>query len=144
MPEQGPVQTRQRAVTSGSDSRPARPLLRPAFVDLTEEGRRLRAEPAWRDGDRNAVTVATTDRMRIVLTALHTGSELGNVEVDDTLALQVIDGQVAIEIEGVDQTLAAGQLATIESPSLWRVRAETDSLLLLTSALATDMTHADD
>jgi quercetin dioxygenase-like cupin family protein len=143
MPGQGPAETRQRVVTSGSDSRPARPLHRPAFVDLAEEGRRLRSEPEWRDGERNAVTVATTNRMRIVLTALRAGSELGNVEIDDTLTVQVMDGRLAVEIDGVDESLRAGQLATIEGAGSWRVAAETDSLVLLTSALATDVTKPD-
>ncbi len=135
MPGQGSAGTPDAAVTTGSDTRPPRPLLRPVRVDLVEEGRSLRAEPEWQTGDRNARTVATTDRMRVVLICLRRGAEFGN-DVDDTLAIQVLDGRVTAEVDDMTVDLDPGGLTTIEGPLSWRVRAEADSLILLTSAVA--------
>lgn len=39
---------------------------------LLEEVERLKTEPAWRDGDRNAITLTTTG-LRLVLTVLRQG-----------------------------------------------------------------------
>ena len=132
------------AVTSGSDTRPPRPLLRPVRIDLDDEAQSLRAEPEWQTTDRNSRTVATTDRMRIVLTALRRGAEIGNAAVDDTLAIQVLDGRVTAEVDGVAVNLDPRGLTTIEGPSSWRVRAEADSLILLTSAMAFRATGSED
>jgi quercetin dioxygenase-like cupin family protein len=104
-------------------------------VDLGRAARELMAEPAWSTSDRNAETVATTDRMRITLTAVKAGAELGSEMTDDTLAVHCLEGQVAVVIDAAEATLGPGQLATIEEPRGWRLTALADSLLLLTSAL---------
>jgi hypothetical protein len=141
MPGQRPPETRHDALTSGSDTRSPRPLLRPVRIDLAEEGRSLRTEPEWQARDRNSRTVATTDRMRVVLIALRHGAEIGNADIDDTLTIQVLDGRLSAEVDAI--ALDPGGLTTIEGPSSWRVRAEADSLILLTSAMARDTEQED-
>jgi quercetin dioxygenase-like cupin family protein len=128
--------TVSRPVTTGSDTRPARPLLRPVLVDLEREAATLLAEPEWADRDRNSRTVATTDRMRIVLTALRAGAELGSSDTNDTLAIHALRGQILLRIDDADVELRAGRLATVEGPREWTVRATTDALVLLTVALS--------
>jgi quercetin dioxygenase-like cupin family protein len=140
------VDTRQTAprpkpVTSGSDTRPPRPLRRPVLVDVGDEASTLLDEPEWTSGDRNSRTLATTDRLRIVLTALRAGAELSSDESNDTLAVQALRGDLAVRVDGVDLDLRAGQLATVEEPREWRVRAATDALLLLTVGLGTRPTR---
>jgi hypothetical protein len=125
-----------RAVTTGTDTRPPRPIRDPVLVDLEREAASLLDEPEWADRDRNSRTVATTDRMRLTLTALRAGAELGNRESDDTLAVQALRGDVRVTIDGVDVDLHAWQLATIENPSDWTLRATSDAVILLTVALA--------
>jgi quercetin dioxygenase-like cupin family protein len=144
MPGTTPAGTRGNAVTSGSDTRPPRPLRQPVRVDLAEESRSLRAEPEWLGGDRNARTVATTNRMRIVLTALRSGAEIGSADPNDTLTVQVLEGRVTAEVDAMAVELEPGGLTTIERTSSWRVRAEADSLILLTSAMAVPETDPED
>jgi quercetin dioxygenase-like cupin family protein len=124
-----------RPVTSGSDTRPARPLRRPLLVDLEREAATLFGEPEWAERDRNSRTIATTDRMRITLTALRRGAELGSHESDDTLAVQSLLGDVRLSVDEADVDLHAGQLATMEEPSDWSIRAISDAVILLTVAL---------
>ncbi len=123
------------AVTSGSDTREARPLLRPVVVDLMEAATTLRAEPEWQRGDRNSRTVATSNRMRIVLTALRAGAVMGSSDMDDTLAIQVIEGGLAVRIDGAESELGPGQIAIVEEPSQWELEASDESLIMLTVAL---------
>jgi quercetin dioxygenase-like cupin family protein len=122
-------------VTSGSDTREPRPLLRPVVVDLADAAASLTTEPEWQRGDRNSRTIATSDRMRIVLTALRAGATMGSSDMNDTLAIQVIEGGLAVRIDGGDADLGPGHLATVEAPREWEVEATDDSLLLLTVAL---------
>jgi quercetin dioxygenase-like cupin family protein len=124
-----------RPVTSGSDARPPRPLRRPLLVDLEREASTLFGEPEWAERDRNSRTIATTDRMRITLTVLREGAEVGSRETDDTFEVQALRGNVRLTVDGADVDLAAGQLATMEEPSDWTIRATSDAVILLTVAL---------
>jgi quercetin dioxygenase-like cupin family protein len=135
--ETTPESTPAKPVTSGSDTRAARPLRRPLIVDVSNEAASLLEEPEWRSGDRNSRTVATSDRLRITLTALREGAELGSDESNDTLAVQVLRGTLQLSIDGADVELAEGRLATVEEPRDWRLRAMSDALVLITVGLAT-------
>jgi quercetin dioxygenase-like cupin family protein len=128
----------EKTVTSGGDSRPPRAIRRPLIVNVADAATSLMSEPEWQTGDRNSITVATTDRLRVTLTALHPGAEIGSEEVDDTIVVQAMRGQVRMSVGGMDIPLGPGQLATIEEPGSWRIAAETESLLLLTAALPDD------
>lgn len=123
------------AQTSGTEVRPGRDLAEPAVIDLGREAQTLRDEPQWTDGDRNARTVSTTERMRVTLTALRDGAELGGEGSDDTLAVQLLEGGATLEFAGRTLDLSAGRLATVPQPGPWRLRADGEALVLLTVAL---------
>jgi quercetin dioxygenase-like cupin family protein len=106
-------------------------------IDLTAEASALFDEPEWADRDRNSRTIVTTPRMRITLTAMRAGAELGSEGNDDTLAVQVLRGSARLEVAGGSTTLTAGRLAAMAEPGPWRLRAAEDALLLLTVALRT-------
>jgi hypothetical protein len=141
------TQARDDAITSGTQERPSRDLAEPVVIDLAGEAGTLFDEPQWSDRDRNSRTVSTTERMRVTLTALRSGAELGNEGTDDTLAVQVLRGSVSLDLGGRELRLGTGQLATASQPGGWRLRADEDALLLLTVALdrgsaATDLDDA--
>ena len=89
----------------------------PDVIDLMAEAQALFDEPFWTDRDRHSRTLVTTPRMRITLTALRPGAELGSEGNDDTLAVQVLRGTVRLEFDGKAAPLAAGQLATMAEPA---------------------------
>ncbi len=138
-----PVGTEPRddAMTSGSDSRAARDLFNPLVLDLASEAATLFDEREWAERDRNSRTIASTERMRITLTAMRGGAQLGSEGTDDTLAVHVLRGTVSVEVEGQSVDLREGQLATIPQPGGWRLSAADDSLLLLTVALGPGSGH---
>ncbi len=135
MDRQVGTQARDDAQTSGTDERPSRDLAEPVVIDLAQEAGTLFDEPQWNERDRNSRTVSTTERMRVMITALRSGAELGNEGTDDTLAVQVLRGAVSLDLAGRAMELRTGQLATAAQPGAWRLRATEDSLLLLTVAL---------
>ena len=128
------IETRDDAVTSGSDSRPGRDLRSPQALDLMAEASALFDEPEWAERDRNSRTIASGDLLRVTLTALRAGAELGSEGNDDTLAVQVLRGAASVELDEGSATLTAGQLVTMAAPGRWRLRAQEDALLLLTVA----------
>ena len=124
-----------KPITSGGDERPARAIRRPLIVNVADQATQLMAEPQWQDRDKNSITIATTDRLRVTLSALHAGAEIGSEETNDTIVLQALRGQVRLSASDMEIPLGPGQLATVEEPGPWRVVAETEALLLLTAGL---------
>jgi hypothetical protein len=61
--EQTDTQRVARSVTTGGDSRPPRAIRRPLVVNVADQASELMSEPEWQTGDRNSITVATTDRL---------------------------------------------------------------------------------
>jgi quercetin dioxygenase-like cupin family protein len=123
-----------RIVTTGGDTRPPRAIRRPLIVHVADQASALMSEPEWQTGDRNSITIATTDRLRVTLTALRAGAAIGSDTTDDTIVVQTLRGQVRMAVNGMDLTLGPGQLTTIEDPGSWEIVAETEALLLVTAA----------
>ena len=134
MQRQVGTEPRDDGLTSGSDSRPSRDLTEPLVLDVAAEAQTLFDEREWGERDRNSRTISSTPQMRVTLTALRGGAELGSEGSDDTLAVHVLRGSVELEFAGRTETLGEGQLATVPEPGRWRVRAAGDALLLLTVA----------
>jgi quercetin dioxygenase-like cupin family protein len=124
----------ERIITTGGDTRPPRAIRRPLVVNLADQAGVLTSEPEWHTGDRNSITVATTNRLRVTLTGLHPGAEIGREATDGTIVVQTLRGQVHVVVDGMDIALGPGQLTTIDDPSAWQLVAETEALLLITAA----------
>jgi quercetin dioxygenase-like cupin family protein len=134
--EQTDTQRVARSVTTGGDSRPPRAIRRPLVVNVADQASELMSEPEWQTGDRNSITVATTDRLRVTLTALQPDAQIGSETINDTIVAQTIRGQVRLEVDEMEVALGPGQLTTIEEPGPWQITAETEALLLVTAAHA--------
>jgi quercetin dioxygenase-like cupin family protein len=118
--------------TGGSDEREARsmsgPLLR---FDFAEEAARLRVESAYLDGDRNARTLAKTGAFRLVLVAFRGGAVLDENDQRGSVALQVLEGRVSIQVGPDAMEIAEGEVAVVPAEHPWIAVAVTDGLLLL-------------
>jgi quercetin dioxygenase-like cupin family protein len=132
-----------RSVTTGGDSRPPRAIRRPLVVIIADQASALMSEPEWLTGDRNSITVATTDRLRVTLMALQPDAEIGSKTIDDTIVVQTLRGQVRLDVNGMEVALGPGQLTTIEEPGPWQITAETEALLLVTAAHADGVGDSD-
>jgi quercetin dioxygenase-like cupin family protein len=108
----------------GDDVRSARPaaggLVQFRFETELE---RLRQEPAWRAGSRNAITLVKERGLRVVLALLHAGTRLDPHHAPGPLTLQVLSGRVR---------LGPGVLVALESALEHDVEAVEESALLLT------------
>lgn len=119
--------------THGSDARPAREIEEPlATFDLGDELARLQQEPAGHDPDKSTITLTKADSFRLVLMNIGAGSTAGGDETHGTIAVHVLRGSVSVVRDGDEAMLREGQLAVVAPGRPWRMRAETDSSLLLT------------
>lgn len=103
-----------------------------AILDIGSEGVALLGEPEWTGGDRNSRTLFKADTLRLVLTALREGAVMQNEDPDESVAIQPLQGEIAVRV-GLQEILARnGELVCVGEGEPWEVRASADSLFLLT------------
>jgi quercetin dioxygenase-like cupin family protein len=98
---------------------------------LVEEAARLRAEAAYLDGDRNARTLIKAGAFRLVLLAYRAGAAFDENDQRGSLALQVLEGRVALRVgeEGIE--MGPGEVAVVSPEQPWTAAALGDGLLLI-------------
>jgi quercetin dioxygenase-like cupin family protein len=127
------VTQRESRQTHGSDARPAREIEEPlATFDLTGELARLQQEPAGHDPDKATITLTKADSFRLVLMSIRAGSTAGGDETHGAIAVHVLRGSVTVIRDADQVVLEEGRMAVVAPGRPWRMRAETDSALLLT------------
>ena len=107
-------------------------------IDLRNFTKQIRAEKAWKDSDRNAITVFKTDGMRIVLIALHKDAEMKEHTADGMISVQVLEGQILFTTEEQSVELGKGEMLALHEnvPHSVLAKEETIFLLTLTTTLA--------
>lgn len=103
-----------------------------ALLDIGAEGVALLTEPQWTDGDRNSRTLFKADTLRIVLTALRAGAVMQNEDPDEAVAIQPIQGEIAVRVGSQELPARSGELVCVGHGEPWEVRASADSLFVLT------------
>ena len=107
-------------------------------IDLRSFTKQIREEKAWKDSDRNAITVFKTDGMRIVLIALHKDAEMKKHTADGMISVQVMEGQILFTTEDQSIELGQGEMLALHKnvPHSVLAKEETIFLLTLTTTLA--------
>jgi quercetin dioxygenase-like cupin family protein len=122
-------------VTTGTPDRPAQQLAAPAMpFDLADEVSRLRSEPAWLQGDRNAKTLVKQPDFRVVLTVMRTGARLAHHDTAARLTLHVLSGRLSLRLLGTTAELSQGHLLVLDRDVRHDVEAVEESAFLLTLA----------
>lgn len=112
-------------------------------IDLPLYISQIKEETSWKDGKRNAITVFKTNGLRIVLIALHEGSEMARHTADGIITVQVLEGQIQFNTDQQSVDLCKGQMLALHERIPHSVKAiqETTFLLTLTSALGVKRDH---
>ena len=118
-----------------SDHREARSA-RPVSTGLSDyrlddEIARLKGEPNWSPGKRNAITLSKGP-LRVVLVVLKKGARLEEHRARGPMTLQVLSGLIRFRAVETSLELASGQLVVLESVLSHDVEALADAALLLT------------
>ena len=122
-------------MTDGPHARQDRPQTGP-FVHsrLVEEVERLKSEPAWRDGDRNAITLTKSVGLRLVVTILRRGATLREHRGPGATTLHVISGALALRVGDRPLELGPGEVVVMEPGLRHGGEARADTAFLLTLA----------
>ena len=101
-------------------------------INLGDYTKQIKNEQAWKDSDRNAITVFKTDGMRIVLIALHKDAELIKHTADGMISVQVLEGQILFTTSEQTVELSKGQMLTLHKGIPHSVLAKEETVFLLT------------
>lgn len=112
-------------------------------IDLPLYMAQIKEESSWKDGKRNAITVFKTNGLRIVLIALHEGSEMARHTADGIISVQVLEGQIQFNTDQQSVELGKGQMLALHERIPHSVKAirETIFLLTLTNSLEVKRDH---
>ena len=101
-------------------------------IDLNYFTKQIRDEKAWKDSDRNAITVFKTNGMRIVLIALHKDAEMAKHTADGIISVQVLEGQMLFTTEEQSVELGKGEMLALHENVPHSVLAKEETVFLLT------------
>ena len=101
-------------------------------INLGSFIKQIKAEKAWKDSDRNAITVFKTDSMRIVLIALHKDAEMKKHTADGMISVQVMEGQILFTTEDQSVELGQGEMLALHKNVSHSVLAKEETIFLLT------------
>ncbi len=105
------------------------PLVNIDLITFTEQ---IKEEKAWKESDRNAITVFKTNGMRIVLIALHKDAEMTKHRAEGMISLQVLEGKIKFTTDDQSVELGRGQMLALHEGLSHSVLAKEETIFLLT------------
>ncbi len=110
-----------------------RPVDAPAIlIDIPDFISQLKDEKAWDKNDRNAITVFKSDKMRIVLVAMHKDAEMQTEHPKNIFSIQVIKGRIKLHTNETSIEVQKEQLFVLHENISYKVEAVKKSTFLLT------------
>lgn len=103
-------------------------------IDLNVFLKTIKSESAWKEKDRNAMTVYKNESMRILLIALHKDAVLARHTADGVISVQVLDGKIKFTTDHDEAILEQGQMITLQRGLAHSVAALKEAVFLLTMA----------
>lgn len=119
--------------TSGSPQRPPQHLAEPiTAVDLAATVDQIRREPAYQQGNRNAITLVKLPGLRVVVTAMKAGARLQQHHAASPLTIQTLVGRLRLHLPNRTVELPAGQMLVLDRNVPHDAEALEESAFLLT------------
>jgi mannose-6-phosphate isomerase class I len=102
------------------------------LIDVPSFIKQIKSEKQWRKGDRNAITVFKSDKMRIVLTGLRKKAEMHTQHPENVLSLHVIDGKISLKAQFKKIKISRGQVLALHEKVPYSITAVKKTMLLMT------------
>ncbi|MBZ0198833.1 MAG: cupin domain-containing protein [Ignavibacteriaceae bacterium] len=105
------------------------PLLK---FSIDKEVDRLKTEPTWADGDRNAITLQKNSKLRVVLITMRKGASLKEHKVEGPITIFVLSGKIIFSTGDDKINMSGNELIVLEKTIPHDVEALEDSSFILT------------
>jgi quercetin dioxygenase-like cupin family protein len=103
-------------------------------IDIPSFIKQLKKEKAWDKNDRNSITVFKTDKMRVVLLAMHRKAEMSTERPENVLTVQVIKGKLRISTKDDSKEITNEEMLALHEGIDYKIKALKKSIFLLTVA----------
>lgn len=121
-----------------------RPLAGPNMIfDLGEQIASLRREESYRRSGRAGRTLAKSGRFRLTLTAMAAGNEISTHRADSPMTLHVLEGRLRFRAGDGEHEMRAGEVLFFGPGDAHDIRADEQSVLLLTLSAIGDDARSD-
>jgi quercetin dioxygenase-like cupin family protein len=101
-------------------------------VNIPEFIKKIKKEKAWDKNDRNAITVFKSDKLRIILVAMHKKAEMTTEHPENIFSLQVLDGKVKLHSSEKTVEIREDDLFVLHANIPYKIEAVKRSVFLLT------------
>jgi len=115
-----------------NDDRPFNGSLR--TFDLPTLIEKMKRENTWDKGGLNAKILMNKPNKQIVLTVLHKGTEINSFQSNDSITIQVIEGELKFHTQNESITLEKGQMLTLQENIDYSLTTKAETVLLFTIA----------
>jgi quercetin dioxygenase-like cupin family protein len=100
--------------------------------DLSALIKIMKHSDTWSKGELNTLILLKSPNEKIILTAIHKGTEIKSFQADDSITIQVLEGELRYRTHNDSVILSNGQLMTIHDKIKYKLTASEDSVFLLT------------
>jgi quercetin dioxygenase-like cupin family protein len=104
----------------------------PSAFDLPALIKMMKHSKTWLSGELNTLILLKSPNEKIILTAIHKGTEIKSFQADDSITIQIIEGELRYRTHNDSVSLSAGQLMTVRDKIKYMLTASEDTVFLLT------------
>ncbi|MEO6328538.1 MAG: hypothetical protein ABIO55_06390 [Ginsengibacter sp.] len=102
------------------------------LIDIASFIKQIKNEKAWDENDRNSITVFKSDKLRIVIIALHKNAEMSTEHPKNILNIQMIKGKIKLYADGKTIIVEKEQLFVLHENIPYKIEAVKKAVFLLT------------
>ena len=103
------------------------------FLDIPKFIRQVKKEKAWKENDRNGITIFKSEGVTMVITILREEAKIKDNVMDEFLILQVLDGKINISTSEGEFEVKKKHAVTLHPGVLHSIDALSKAILLLTT-----------
>lgn len=102
------------------------------LIDIESYIKQIKSEKAWDENDRNSITVFKSDRLTIVLGAMHKNAVMQTEHPQHMLSLQILNGKIKVTTDDKTTIVAKEQLFVLHENISYKIEAVKKTVFLLT------------
>ncbi|HLP72132.1 MAG TPA: hypothetical protein VK155_04455 [Bacteroidales bacterium] len=92
----------------------------------------LKQEKSWIDGELSSVILLNSPSVKVLLTILHSGTEVISYQANDSITFQIINGSLVLHIKEESVVLGKGELLTLTDNVKYSFDAVEETAFLMT------------
>lgn len=94
--------------------------------------KKLKCSPSWENGELDSIILLKSSSKKIVLTALHEGTEIVSFQSNDSITFQLIEGELMVHTDKISVTINKGQFLTLHDKINYSLTTSKETVFLLT------------